>query len=116
MDVEDAHGIMPIKLNDTQYNTDLEEKYKNVGLLDFYSKYIEKETFPAILSHAIFMMSLFGSTYVCEQLFFQIKNVKSKVRTRMTEVHLENSLRIASSHIKTDIDKSAKQKLCQISR
>jgi hypothetical protein len=61
MDVQDAPWIMPIKLNDTQYNTELEEKYKNVGLLDFYSKYIEKEKFPAILSHALFMMSLLAA-------------------------------------------------------
>jgi hypothetical protein len=58
--------------------------------LDFCSKYNEEEKFPAIRSHALFMMSLFGSTYVCEQLFSRTKNVKLKVRTRLTEVHLEN--------------------------
>jgi hypothetical protein len=59
-------------------------------------------------------MSLFGITRVCEQLFSLMKNVKSKVRTRLTEVHLEDSLQITSSHIKADIDKFVKQKQCQI--
>jgi hypothetical protein len=48
MDVEDAPGIMQMELIDMQCNSDLEEKYTNVGLSDFYSKYIEKEKFPAI--------------------------------------------------------------------
>jgi hypothetical protein len=78
------------------------------------AKYVENREFPAVRSHALFMKSLFGSTYVCEQLFFRMKNVKSKVRTRLTEVHLENSLQIASSHIKADIDKLVKQKQRQI--
>jgi hypothetical protein len=104
-----------MELNDIQCSSVLEEKYKNVGLLDFYSKYIEKEKFPAIRSHALFMMSLFGSTYVCKQLFSWMKKVKSKVRTQLTEVHLENSLQIASFHIKADTDKLVKQKQCQIS-
>jgi hypothetical protein len=77
MDVEDATWIKQMELIDMQCNSDLEEKYKNVGLLDFYSKYIEKEKFPAIQSHAVFMMSLSGSTYVCEQFFFRMKNVES---------------------------------------
>jgi hypothetical protein len=50
----------------------------------------------------------FGSTYACEQLFSRMKNVKSKVRTQLTEAHLRHSLRIASSRIKAGIDKSVK--------
>jgi hypothetical protein len=61
MDVEDALGIMQIELNDMRCNSGLEEKYKNVGLLDLYSKYIEKVKFPAILSHALFMMPLLAA-------------------------------------------------------
>jgi hypothetical protein len=65
MDVEDALGIMQIELIDMQCNSDLEEKYENVALFHFYSKHIENGEFSAVRSHAVFMMSLFGSTYVC---------------------------------------------------
>lgn len=39
--------------------------------------------------------------------------MKSKTRTRITDVHLENSLWIATSNIKSDIDKLVKNKQCQ---
>lgn len=42
-----------------------------MGLLDFYQK----------------VMSLFGSTYVYEQLFSLIRNVKSKINSRVTDAH-----------------------------
>jgi hypothetical protein len=50
------------------------------------------------------MISLFGITYLCEQMFSRVKNVKSKTRTRITKTHLENSPRIASYQIKADIE------------
>ena len=37
-------------------------------------------------------------------MFSRMKNVKSKTRTRITNTHLENSLRITSYRIKADID------------
>lgn len=43
-------------------------------------------------------MSLFGSTYIGEQIFSQMNIVKSKTKAQLTGIHLENSLRIASSH------------------
>jgi hypothetical protein len=39
------------------------------GSFDFYSKYTDKNTFPAICSHALKMVSPFGSTHLCEQVF-----------------------------------------------
>ena len=36
-------------------------------------------------------------------VFQRLKNVKSKTRTQITNTHLENSLRIATSPIKADI-------------
>ena len=49
-------------------------------------------------------MSLFGSTYICEQLFTKMKYTKSKTRSRLTDCHLENSLRVAASSIAPKID------------
>jgi hypothetical protein len=69
IDVEDSLRIVQIELIDMQCNSDLEEKYENVAIFDFYSKYFENGEFSAVRSHALFMISLFGSTYVCEQLF-----------------------------------------------
>lgn len=56
------------------------------------------------------MISLFGTSYVCEQLFSRMKNVKPKARTRITDVHLGKSLRITTTTIGADIDKLVKNK------
>uniref|UniRef100_A0A2S2NPE9 SCAN domain-containing protein 3 n=1 Tax=Schizaphis graminum TaxID=13262 RepID=A0A2S2NPE9_SCHGA len=60
-------------------------------------------------------MSLFGSTYTCEHIFSRMKIVKSKTRARLTDSHLESSLRIASSQIQPNINKLVSEKQCQLS-
>ena len=59
-------------------------------------------------------MSLFGSTYICEQLFTKMKHTKSKTRSRLTDCHLENSLRVAASSIAPKIDTLVKKHQAQI--
>ena len=61
------------------------------------------------------MTTLFGSTYVCEQSFSVMKQVKSKERSLLTDGHLEAIMRIAISNIEPDIEKLTKQKQCQVS-
>lgn len=45
------------------------KKSDHVSLPDCYKSYFTREIYPSIHNHAIFMPSLFGSTYTCEQLF-----------------------------------------------
>jgi len=42
-----------------------------------------------------------------------MKIVKSKTRTWLTDIHLENSLRITSSQIQPNIEKLVSEKHCQ---
>ena len=50
------------------------------------------------------MCSAFDSNYICEQLFSRMKHTKNKNRTKITDKHLENSLRISTSSVEPDID------------
>lgn len=59
-------------------------------------------------------MSLFGSTYTCEYIFYEWILSKSKIRTQKTDTHLENSLRVVSSKIEPNLEKLVKEKHCQI--
>jgi hypothetical protein len=70
-----------MEITDLQCKSGLKEKYNYVRLFDFYSKYTDKNTFPKIHSHALKMVSPLGSTYLCEQYFLKMKNIKSKTRT-----------------------------------
>lgn len=81
------------------------KKYIYVGLFGLYFIYIDMNTFPQIHSHALKMVSLFESTYFCEQHFSRMKNVKSNTRTKITNTHLENLLEVATSYIKADADR-----------
>jgi hypothetical protein len=58
---------------------------------------------------------LFGSTFICEHAFSLMKTIKSKSRTRLTDSHLESTLKIATTNIKIDIEQLSKEKQCQIS-
>lgn len=106
--VSDMPGNIQMELTDLQCNSELKEKF-SFGLTEFYSKYIDKDDFPNIRLNALKMMSLFGSTYVCEQLFSKMNFVKNKTRSRLTNVHLENSLKVSTSKIRPDIDKLVKR-------
>jgi len=57
-----------------------------------------------LLLHSLFMSLLFGSTYICEQLFSWMKYRKSKSRIKISYEYLENSLEIATTSIRPDTD------------
>ncbi|KAE9530041.1 hypothetical protein AGLY_011503 [Aphis glycines] len=61
-----------------QSDIQLKEKFNMSSILDFYKLYLPKETYPVLHDHALFMFSLFGSTYICEQLFSRMKNTKNE--------------------------------------
>lgn len=109
-DAERAPENMQMEIIELQCDSELREKFNNHTLLDFYSKFISNTRFPVLRRHALFVASLFGSTYICEQLFSTMKQVKSKSRNKITDDHLENALRISTSAIKADLDKLAQEK------
>lgn len=68
---------------------------------DFWS-FVCREKYPLIVSCALKLHAYFGSTYLCEMAFSQMKIIKSKFRTRMTDAHLNNALRLAISNYEPD--------------
>ena len=104
----------PIELIELQGNSNLKRDMKDHSLLEFYKR-LPEESFPKIKDLARKKMSLFGSTYICEQLFTKMKHTKSKTRSRLTDCHLENSLRVAASNTAPKIDTLVKKHQAQIS-
>ena len=88
----------------------LKETFWNVSILNFYKLCLPRDQYPNLHNHALFMCLAFGSTYICQQLFSRMKHRKSKNRTKITDKHLENSLRILTSSIEPDIDLLVQQK------
>ena len=93
----------------------LKEKLDLVSLLDFHRSCFPRNKYPLLHNHASFMPPLFGSNYICEQLFSRMKHIKSKIRTKIGDEHLENSLSIATASITPDVDALVSQTQCQTS-
>ncbi|KAJ8888910.1 hypothetical protein PR048_008404, partial [Dryococelus australis] len=89
--VSDVPGNIQIILTDVQYNCVLKEKF-SLGLTEICSKYVYKKCLG-----------------VCEQLFSTLNFVENKTRIRLTDVHLENSLKMSTSKIKLDMYKLVKK-------
>ena len=100
---------------DFQCLSDLKEKFSNFSLLEFYKKFVLKEKYQKICRLAVYLSSLFGTTYLFEQVFSRMNNVKSSLRSLASDSHMENSLRIATSSLPTDITKLVGEKQCQSS-
>ena len=81
-----------------------------VPLLQFYKTCVSAESFPKLTTHAAKIFSLFGNTYLCEQMFSRMKHTKSTIRSTITDSHLEQCLRLATTDIEADIDLLVKSK------
>jgi len=71
-------------------------------------KYIKYKTL------AIKLTTMFNSTYICETLFPKITFLKNKYRSRLTDLHLENTLCISCSPRVPNFKKLTQDKICLI--
>ena len=85
------------------------KKLHHVPLPDLYKPCLTREKYPSLHNHALFL-SLSGSMYICEQPFSRMKHRKSKISPKISDEHLENSQRIATTAIKPDINALLSQK------
>nr|XP_046210501.1 general transcription factor II-I repeat domain-containing protein 2-like [Oncorhynchus gorbuscha] len=114
VDVENAPTNIQMELIELQCNDTLKSKYDAVGTAQF-PRFIP-DTMPQLRTQAAQMLSMFGSTYLCEQLFSSMKMTKTTHRRRLTDEHLRSILRISSAQsLSPDIDELASKKRCQVS-
>ena len=103
-----------MELIELQCNDTFKSKYDFVGATQF--PFFLPDTMPQLRAQAAQMLSMFGSTYLCEQLFSLMKMNKTPNRSRLTDEHIHSILRISSAQSLTpDIDELASKKRCQVS-
>ncbi len=93
----------------------LKDAFKPNGLIEFYAA-LPNETYPNIKRHAMKMSTLFGSTYICDQTFSFMKLMKTQKRSRLTDEHLHQYLRVAVTAMEPDIEHLTTQKQAHISQ
>jgi len=104
-----------MELLNLQCDTVYKQKYKDVGVPEFYA-FLSREKYPKLVSATAEIMAMFGSSYVCEQFFSSMKSNKFASRSRLTDEHLHATLRLATTrNFKPDVDFLVAVKRCQTS-
>ena len=99
-DVAICSDILQLELIELQANDLLKNKFKE-GLVAFY-QFLPKEQFPNLRNFASEFLSMFGTTYMCEQTFSKMKLIKSNLRTNLSDNHLKYLLILGTSGFKPD--------------
>uniref|UniRef100_A0A1A8V9L8 SPIN-DOC-like zinc-finger domain-containing protein n=2 Tax=Nothobranchius TaxID=28779 RepID=A0A1A8V9L8_NOTFU len=76
---------------------------------------VDTEKYKGVCTAAMKVACMFGSTYLCESAFSDMNFIKSKHRTRLTDAHLHNSVRVAVSSYTPDYSKLVNSMQCQVS-
>ncbi|OAF63798.1 hypothetical protein A3Q56_08477, partial [Intoshia linei] len=94
-----APGYLQLELIDLQTNTELKVKFGLLPLQKFYRYWISVTNFLLLHSNAMKILTLFGSTYRCEQLFSLMKVRKNKTTNRILDENLAHCLKLYSTDV-----------------
>ncbi|KAI5945386.1 General transcription factor II-I repeat domain-containing protein 2B [Manis javanica] len=94
MKIESVQEALQMEVIDLQCNTVLKTKYDKVGIPEFY-KYLWS-SYPKYRHHCAKMLSMFGSTYICEQLFSIMKLSKTKYCSQLKDSQWDSMLHIGT--------------------
>ena len=113
-DVAKAEEDLQMDLLEIQSDSTLRAKYLEVGIPGFFSYLSER--FTNFRRFATRIMAMFGSTYVCEQLFSFMKSTKTCQRTTLTDEHLSSLIKVRTVQaFQPDISKIVVKKRPQAS-
>jgi hypothetical protein len=101
LDVEKVDGKFQLELIDLQCDVNLKTMFDKVEIQEFY-RLANPERYPTLRDNATEVLSMFGSTYICEQYFSQMNHIKNKLRSRMVTRHLQAVSRITTTSFSTN--------------
>ncbi|KAI7800955.1 putative general transcription factor II-I repeat domain-containing protein 2-like [Triplophysa rosa] len=110
----DVPEELQLELIELQCNTSWKDKFATVTVDIFYQHL--GPTFPKMTGFASKILSMFGTTYLCEQAFSVMNINKSNLRFRLTHRHLNDIMRVATAQkLVADVDTLIEEKRCQVS-
>ena len=98
----DAPTDVQMELVELQASDVLSSKFSCTTLIDSYRQ-LPRSQFPLLLARAKRVIAMFGSTYSCEQLFSKMKFCKNKLRSQLTDEHLNDILLLNASSVDPDV-------------
>uniref|UniRef100_A0A3Q2Y307 HAT C-terminal dimerisation domain-containing protein n=1 Tax=Hippocampus comes TaxID=109280 RepID=A0A3Q2Y307_HIPCM len=93
---------LQLELIEMQCDDSLKSQNQLLSLSDFYQN-LDNAKFSLMRRHARRMMSLFSSTYICEQTFSLLNQNKSRLRSTMTDSNLCEVLCVSTTKLSPDI-------------
>ena len=88
-----------------QCNDELKANFYNSSPLSFFRDIaLPSRNFPKYIALVQRIVAIFGGTYCCEQLFSKMKYTKSRLRSLLSDRHLNNILLLSRSSIEPDIE------------
>ena len=113
VNISDLPVNIQLEIIDLQCDLDLENKFTMVGLNTFYQYLLP--WYPQLTAIAAKVLCMFGTTYLCEQVFSVMSINKTKC-SRFTHKHLNDIQKLAATQdLMPDIDALMKEKRCQVS-
>ncbi|KAJ8358030.1 hypothetical protein AAFF_G00042690 [Aldrovandia affinis] len=102
LDPDDAPDHLQLELIELQCDAKCRSRHQQLPLVNFYRQ-LDKGRFQEIRTFAKKMLSLFGSTYLCEKTFSVMNINKNRLRTRLSDSHLRYILRIKTTVFEPDL-------------
>ena len=100
--IESQAAAFQLELCDLQTDPFLRSKNERY---EAFWKLVNVEQFPKLRDFALRMLSMFGSTYICESTFSVMKRLKSSTRNRLGDETLDACLRLSTINIDVDIER-----------
>jgi len=98
------HNPLPanFQMDCIQLQSDIQLQYLITSLYLTSISPLLPEKYPSLRNHTFFTSLLFGTTYICEELFSRMKYRKSKISSEISDKHLDRSLRMAATATEPD--------------
>lgn len=106
--VKDIPAEYQLEVIDLQCSSELKVAFKESSITTFFRNLCPNK-FGKIRDLALQLLSMFGSTYLCEQTFSIMNLNKNKLRSNLTDSNLVNILKIATTELEPDFDKVVKK-------
>ncbi|CAL9684507.1 unnamed protein product [Knipowitschia caucasica] len=87
-------GIDPVEMEMEVKNLQNSVQLKSQQSSGHFCSLVDPNDFKNLNEVALKVSALFGSTYLCESAFSDMNAIKSKYRTRLTDQHLNDAIRV----------------------
>uniref|UniRef100_A0A3B1K1Z5 SPIN-DOC-like zinc-finger domain-containing protein n=1 Tax=Astyanax mexicanus TaxID=7994 RepID=A0A3B1K1Z5_ASTMX len=108
-------GPLQMQMIDLQADVALKEQFARTESTTFWLQMVSETAFPDLKKVALFILTMFGSTYSCEAAFSTMNIIKTKYRSKLTNEHLHMCMRMALTSFKPRFKMLAGQAKAQFS-